>query len=263
MLKSTMGVDKDLNLNHLLKLWKKNTVITAMALRKMGYSYQLLDKYKKSNWLYSPWKGAYTIAGQEVHWPGAVYALQNDLKLPIRPGGITALGMSGFAHYIRTENQTIQLFGVKQKSLPLWFRNMIKTENLNIVGTGFLDNAGKVPLSTMEYGDFFINISAPETAYLEMLFCIPGITSFSEALEISENLTTLRSGILQKLLENSNSIKVNRLALYIAEYHQHDWFSKLDSKKINLGQGKRVIQKNGRLDTKYNITVPLQREEFV
>ncbi len=262
MLKSTMGIDKDINLNYLLKLWKKNTVMTARALSNMGYSYQLLDKYKKSNWLSSPWKGAYTIAGQDVHWPGAVYALQNDLDLPIRPGGITALGMAGFAHYIRTENQLIQVFGVNKKKLPLWFLNMIKTENLSIVGTSFLNNVVKVSLSEMEYGDFSINISAPETAYLEMLFCVPEITSFSEALEISENLTTLRSGVLQRLLEVSTSIKVNRLALYIAEYHHHDWFSKLDVKKIKLGKGKRVIQGNGRFDSKYNITVPLADEGF-
>lgn len=263
MLKSTMGIDKIQNLNHLMKLWKKNTVITAKTLKKMGYSYQLLDKYKKSNWLSSPGKGAYTIAGQNVHWPGAVYALQNDLNFLIRPGGITALGMLGFSHYIRTDNQVIQLFVEKKEKLPLWFMNMNKKENLNIIGTGFLSNARGIPITTMEYGDFSINISAPETAYLEMLFSIPGTTSFEEAYEVSENLTTLRSGFLQKLLEVSTSIKVNRLALYIAEYHQHDWFSKLDSKKINLGKGKRVIQENGRLDNKYNITVPLNGKSFI
>ncbi|MDA3940134.1 MAG: type IV toxin-antitoxin system AbiEi family antitoxin domain-containing protein [Spirochaetia bacterium] len=262
-LKSTMGIHRDPKLNKLLKIWQTSTVMTAETLKNMDYSYQLLDKYKKSNWLSSLGSGAYAIAGQEIHWPGALYPLQKELNLPVRVGGLTALEMSGFAHYIRTDKQEIHLFGVERKKLPLWFRNIMEEENLLIIGTNFLNNAETVPLSIKEYGNFSINISAPETAYLEMLSTIPGKISFSEALEVSENLTTIRFSILQKLLESSTSIKVNRLALYLAEYHHHDWFGKLQVGKINLGKGKRVIQEKGRLDTKYNITVPYQNEAFL
>lgn len=255
-----MGLDNDPKLNHLIKTWKKNTVMTAETLRSMGYSYQLLDKYKKSNWLESPGKGAYSVSGHEIHWPGALYALQKSLSLPIRPGGLTALEMSGFAHYIRTNNRVIQLFGVEQKKLPLWFRNIMVKENIGIFGTTFLKHAADIPTTTRAYGDFSINISAPEAAYLEMLSTVPGKTSFAEALEVSENLTALRSGILQKLLECSTSVKVNRLALYVAWHHRHDWFSKLNEKTIHLGAGKRVIEANGRFDTTYNITVPYRNE---
>ena len=257
-----MGIDRDPKLNKLLKTWQTSTVMTAETLKNMNYSYQLLDKYKKSNWLISIGKGAYAIAGQEIHWPGALFSLQYQLNLPIRAGGISALEMMGFAHYLRTDEQEVQLFGVEKKRLPLWFRNMIEKENLLIIGSNFLKNAETTPMTTKEYGDFSIKISAPETAYLEMLSTVPGKTSFTEALEVSENLTTIRSGILQNLLEYSTSIKVNRLALYIAEHHQHDWFDKLQIGKINLGNGTRVIQKKGKLDTKYSITVPIQDKEF-
>jgi len=257
-----VSIDRDPKLNKLLRSWQTGTVMTAKTLKNMNYSYQLLDKYKKSNWLTSLGKGAYAIAGQEIHWPGALYPLQKELNLPIRVGGLTALEMLGFAHYMRTKKQEIQLFGVERKKLPLWFRNITKVENLLIFGTNFLKNAEIVPFSTKEYGNFSIKISAPETAYLEMLSAVPGKTSFEEALEVSENLTTIRSGILQNLLECSTSIKVNRMALYLAEYHQHDWFAKLQPKKINLGKGKRVIQKNGRLDSKYKITVPDNNRAF-
>lgn len=257
-----MGLDSDRKLNHLIKTWKNNTIKTAGTLKKAGYSYQLLDKYKKSNWLSSEGKGAYSKIGEIVKWPGAVYSLQNDLKLPIRPGGKTALEMAGYGHYIRTENQTIQLFGIEKKQLPQWFQNRIEKDNILIRNTGFLVNVNKIPLSKKEYGDFFINISAPELAYLEMLSTVPEKTSFTESINIAESLTMLRSTILQELLESCKSIKVNRLALYIAEYHQHDWFYKLNREKILLGKGKRVIQQRGQLDKKYNITIPLQDREF-
>jgi tRNA-binding EMAP/Myf-like protein len=57
------------------------------------------------------------------------------------------------------------------------------------------------------------------------------------------------------LLENCNSIKVKRLFLFLAESYQHPWLKKINRAKIDLGQGKRVIVKGGKLDSKYQITV--------
>ena len=257
-----MSLDRDPKLNKLLKSWQTGTVKTAETLQKMNYSYQLLDKYKRSNWLRSLGKGAYAIADQEIHWQGALYPLQNELDLQIRVGGLTALEMLGYGHYIKTNRQEIQLFGLEKKKLPLWFRKFMEKENLTITPATFLNNAESIPVTKKDFGNLPIIISAPETAYLEMLSTVPGKTSFEEALEVSENLTTLRSGILQNLLTSSTSIKVNRIALYIAEYHQHDWFKKLHVEEITLGKGKRVVQEKGRLDSKYNITVPDTNREF-
>ena len=52
-----------------------------------------------------------------------------------------------------------------------------------------------------------------------------------------------------------NSIKVKRLFLYMAENILHEWFDYLNLNKINLGSGKRVISKGGKLDKKYNIVI--------
>ena len=62
--------------------------------------------------------------------------------------------------------------------------------------------------------------------------------------------------MVQELLEDCNSIKVKRLFLYLAENSDHFWFKELNVKSVNLGKGKRVIDVNGKLDKKYNITVP-------
>ena len=47
----------------------------------------------------------------------------------------------------------------------------------------------------------------------------------------------------------------------MAEKSQHSWFKELDSIKLNLGSGKRVVVQNGVLDKKYHITVPREYAE--
>jgi hypothetical protein len=51
-------------------------------------------------------------------------------------------------------------------------------------------------------------------------------------------------------------VKVNRLFLWFAERNDHAWFKRLDLDAINIGSGKRVVAKGGKLDAKYQITVP-------
>ena len=41
----------------------------------------------------------------------------------------------------------------------------------------------------------------------------------------------------------------------MAENILHEWFDYLNLSKINLGSGKRVISKGGKLDKKYNIVI--------
>ena len=73
---------------------------------------------------------------------------------------------------------------------------------------------------------------------------------------LMDGLVNLRPRRLQTLLEQTSSVKVKRLFLFFAERHGHAWFSQLDSQKIDLGSGKRVLVKNGKLNKKYQITLP-------
>ena len=91
---------------------------------------------------------------------------------------------------------------------------------------------------------------------MEMCYLIPRLQEFEEAGEIIENLTVLRPGIVQLLLESCRFIKVKRLFLYFADRAGHDWFNELNLANINLGSGQRQIIKDGILDKKYLITIP-------
>ena len=99
-------------------------------------------------------------------------------------------------------------------------------------------------------------MAAPERAFLELLNELPQRETFHQADMLVEGLSNLRPRLLQKLLADCRSVKVKRLFLWFAERHGHAWLKKLDRSGIDLGRGKRMLVRGGRLDTKYNITVP-------
>lgn len=114
----------------------------------------------------------------------------------------------------------------------------------------------------MEIDGVKIYTSSPEQAILEYLYDLPKREGWDEANYLMEGLMTLRPNVVQMLLADCNSIKVKRLFLYLAEKYDHNWLKRLDVSEIDLGKGKRQIIKGGKLDKKYQITVPdVHRED--
>ena len=95
---------------------------------------------------------------------------------------------------------------------------------------------------------------------MEMLHLVPGKVGLEEASLIMENLVSLRPAVVQRLLEICRSVKVKRFFMYMAEKHEHQWVSQLDLSKVDFGKGKRMIVADGKLDKKYQITVPRETE---
>ena len=95
-----------------------------------------------------------------------------------------------------------------------------------------------------------------ERAILEVLYLVPQKQGLEECRYLIEGLRTLRPKLLQTLLENCTSIKVNRLFLLFAEHLQLPCLQFLDIEKVNLGSGNRHLVANGKLDKKYLLTIP-------
>ena len=72
----------------------------------------------------------------------------------------------------------------------------------------------------------------------------------------NDRLRNLSPRRLHRLLLACRSVKVKRLFLWFAERHQHGWLKKLDRNDVDLGRGKRMLVKGGKLDPKFHITVP-------
>jgi Transcriptional regulator, AbiEi antitoxin, Type IV TA system len=148
------------------------------------------------------------------------------------------------------------LFGATGVKLPQWLRQQAEVWQIQFFTTNLFAQAPRLGLTEQQFGDLTIKISTPERACLEMLYLVPHTQSISEAWLLMEGLVTLRPRLVQSLLAACNSIKVRRLFLYLAEQHQHPWFERLDVDTLDLGVGNRSIVSGGRLDPKYQITVP-------
>ena len=249
-------------INYLVTNARKGGVLTAGYLHQMGFSYELLRRYEKSGWLDSLGYGAFILHGDTVDWMGGLWALQTQAKKKIHVGGKTALEFKGFAHYLKQRPTKVYLFGSEKK--------LCRSGSNDTIGAGAVVKFSPIKLfasgidegfSQYQKGELSIRISSPERATMEMLYHVPREQTFEEALLITENLTSLRPSLVQKLLEGCNSIKVKRLFLYSAEKHGYPWAKRLDLTRVSLGTGKRVIAQGGVLDKKYQITVPREAEQ--
>jgi hypothetical protein len=250
-------------INRLVSQWPRGTVSAASYLNRLGFGYDLLVRYKKSGWIQSFGRGAYILYGDKVDWTGAMYALQSQLGLNIHPGGKTALELKGYAHYLPYGRRKIFLYGTRAQVLPIWFKGEHLGVDIVMTRTNLFPSDSKDGLSEFKERDFFIQISSPERAAIEMLHLVPGKIGFEEALLIMENLVSLRSDLVEKLLLLCRSVKVKRLFMYMAEKHGHAWASDLNLSKIDIGKGKRMIIPNGKYDRKYRITVPQDNREEI
>lgn len=109
---------------------------------------------------------------------------------------------------------------------------------------------------TWKEGVWPIKISWPERAYLELLAGMPKSIDFEHADQLMQGMATLVPSHVQKVLETCQNRKARRLFFWFAERYDHAWLKMLKPEKIDFGRGKRQIAEHGKLDLKYQITVP-------
>lgn len=269
-------------LNSLTRQLPEGLLVDAAWLEQQGYSRALRHQYVGANWLEQPARGVFRRPRGQLTWEQVIVSLQHMLKFPVSIGGRSALELAGYAHYLSQTPTQIHLY--TDKKLPSWLSKLplpqefishnrprfLPTENsqsslllenqleVNESAATYKTNLlqGLMPLSD---GDMPLIISTPERAYLELLDELPQYESFHTADMIMEGLINLSPRRMQSLLEVATSIKVKRLFFLFAERHKHAWLKHLDIKKIDLGTGKRMLVKGGKLHNKYQITLP---EEF-
>jgi hypothetical protein len=242
-------------LKRLLQDIVPETVMLASFLMQMNISRDLQQYYKKSGWIKPIGTGAFIRAHDKPQWQGGIYALQTQASLPIHPGGLTALSLQGFSHYLRFDEERIHIFTSYSK-IPKWFRSYDWGNAIEYYSTSFLPS--NLASIKYEFKNFSINISSPERAMLECLYLTPNKMDIIECYQVMEGLVNLRPVIIQELLEQCKSIKVKRLFLYMADKQKQSWFKYIDKAKIDLGSGDRSLVKDGVYIKDYKITVPRQ-----
>ena len=257
-----MNRPRNEKLNELLLEWPCGTLLTASYLKKKGYYKQLIKLYVDSGWIRVIGRGVYVRLNEQITWQAAVNTLQSQLNLPIHVGGLTALSLYGIQQYVEANNTpSFYLYNTTTENIhfPKWFRDFFK--GCHLEHKKLFDK--RVGLIEKDYQSFSIYISSPERAILELIALVPDKISLSHANEIMEGLHRLRAPLVQKLLEACLSIKTKRLFLFLSELNNLPFFEELDLKRIDLGKGKRVIDKGGRYSAKWEISLPNLNDEEV
>jgi hypothetical protein len=274
---STVGIQTQDKLNWLQRSLPEGLVADAAWLENQGYSRALRNKYVARGWLDKVARGVYrrpapTLKGQPregLRWQPVVISLQTLLGCSYTVGGRTALELQGFAHYLSARHREIHLYGTHKP--PGWvlklklddrfmFHNADRlfrserTRPKGHSGNALLESSFiRQPWGQWEWP---LTMSSPERAILELLDEVPQHETFHQADVLIEGLRNLSPRKLQTLLAACHSVKVKRLFLWFAERHQHAWLKKLDRNRIDLGKGKRMLVRGGKLDPKFKITVP-------
>lgn len=247
-------------------------VVDSTWLSARGYSTALRSQYLAAGWLNQPVRRVYQRRNAPLSWQAVVVSLQTLLGRDLVVGGRSALELQGYAHYLQQSGTKIYLYGPRKP--PTWldtlplnalfeFRNdcqLFKTAQASTAPHTLesREQPQDDSLTVQPWGQYSwpLLISSPERAILELLNELPDEESFHNADMLMEGLTTLRPRRLQKLLADCKSVKVKRLFYFFADRHRHSWLKHLDKKDVDLGSGKRMLVRGGRLDSNYLITVP-------
>jgi len=266
-------------LNQLLTSLVPGLVVDAAWLKAQGISRTSIHDYVQHGWLERIAPRVYrrpTAAGGEssLRWDIAIVSAQRIGTPTFYAGGLTALELLGQGHYARLgAERTVHLYD-PQGTAPSWLlalstdatmilhkRKLFADPELGLewrrldFGTGRIGATVPSP-DPREPWDYFMRIAGAERAAVEMMEMVGATLGFEHADIVFEGLTTLRPRLLSSLLESCESVRAKRLFLLFTDRHGHGWAKHLYRENVNLGRGKRQIVPGGRLDPRYQITVP-------
>jgi hypothetical protein len=273
-----MGSQTQGKLNWLQQTLPEGLVVDSGWLEEHGISRQLRRKYVAHGWLNTLARSVFCRPpfpdDRLVPWQQLVISLNAFQQEPVAVGARTALEMQGFSHYLSPGGpREAHLF--TNWDFPSWVSRVPVDTKLVFHSATLLFENHPIPAynkepeaepmasadstfvrQTWERWKWPLILSTPERAILELLYEVPKRETFHQADVLIEALRNLSPRRLHSLLTDCRSVKVKRLFFWFAERHNHAWLPKIDRAGIDLGKGKRMLVRGGKLDPTYNITVP-------
>lgn len=253
-----MSVRKDEKLNQLIRVIPEGVAVPSTWLTAHGYTPQLVQKYLQSGWLTRLGSRVYSRPGQPVAWEGVMLGLQRLGGFQLHLGGVSALNRQGLAHYLPLgDSAVVHAWG--RKRAPGWVEQLPLDVHWHFHRRKLFD--GEAEESWVELPaqvrDWTIRGSAPERAILEVLSQLDETpASFTFAAELFEGLTSLRPDVVNSLLQTCIHNEAKRLFLFFASRYEYPWTKRVDVDAVDLGRGKRLVTRGGKLDRRFQITVP-------
>lgn len=254
-----MSLDNANKLNQLLQGGQDGKLYFSSWLRENGYSDQLVKSYRDSGWLTMLYRGVMYRTGSKLSAWGALSSYNEQLNKTFHVAAHSALELSGYNHYVPMGKPVLMIHHNAKDRVPIWMNTMSFDNEIKLFSTQIFSIKHTY---TYIKNDFPLLVSSAEQAFLECLLLAPQYYSLMDLYYIMEQLTTLRSDILQSLLVNCTNNKVKRLFLFMAEKVNHYWYEELDLLKIDIGKGKYQIAKDGVYLSKYKITIPKELYDY-
>ena len=261
-----MGTLKNEKLKSVLEAVPAGFVVDAPWLEAHGVSRFLTRKYIDSGWLERLERGVFRRPAPQpvpLDWRTCLLSLQHIMNYQVHAGGITALGLQGYSHYLPLGGRaSVWLYG---DEIPAWLPRLkvgapLITRSLSLFGDPALGLSGSKsgdPGTTLPWG-WALRLSSPERAILEALNELPDNESFHNLDMVFEGLATLSPRRLAPLLHSCRKIKVIRLFFVFADRHNHAWRQHLDPNEFQLGTGDRALVRGGKIHPRYRIMVPAE-----
>lgn len=244
--------------NSLPDILSEGQVVNRSWLFGKGFDRPVVDYYLRAKRLVAVGRGYYRRPGPPLRWQHILYSL-NELGFDLHLGGHSTLENAGAVHYLSTDN-IVHVYGCD--ALPSWSHEVVTGSHLVHHGKGGFPCREPAGIDHRSFGtwDWPLPESTPERALIEVLLGVTDEHDFRSVNKLFESAVSLRPTVVQKVLEASRSVKAKRLFCWYAERHRHTWFKRINIKNIDFGRGKRQIVARGRLNNRYQITVPADME---
>ena len=254
-----MDIVKGTKINQLLTNIDPSGLIFSSWLKSKGYSDQLQKQYRDSGWLVSLSQGVMFRTGSTLSAYSALASCNLQTGSTHRIAAHSALEYAGFNHYVPMGKPTLTVALNPTKRCPAWMGKDV----FDMTFRTFRTEAFPEPEVITNYTKHGIQyITSPEQAFLECLLLAPKFYDYMDLYYIMEQLTTLRSEVVQRLLESCKNFSVKRMFLYMAEKAGLYWFEELNTERIDLGTSKIQLVHNGMYIPKYRITVPKALNDY-
>ncbi len=276
-----MTVQKGHRLNQLLRRLPPGLLVDSSWLKDQGISSSSIHDYVASGWLERVQPRLYRRPTEPpqsspMPWETAVASAQLVARAAFHVGGATALDLLGLTHFLHMGGTPKAWLYDSRRGMPSWLeklpldtelvivrRKLFTTDAIGLEYRPIDITSRRVGLPVEKPSEEglwrqFLRMSAAERASMELLDEIEDEVTFRAADSIFEALSNLRPPVVRRLLEACTSIKAKRLFFFFADRHAHAWTRGLDAHDFDLGRGKRQIVKGGRLDDKFQITVPAE-----
>lgn len=204
--------------------------------------------------------GVYQFVGDSPSLYGILASYQRQgCNISYHVGAASALELKGFSHYIAMGKPSAIVFSSARPPLPKWIGHTELDMKLVEVSSKVM---GDIGMEQIDYQGQTLTISSPERAIMECILLSPAYYDLMDVYYLMEMLTSLRSSLVQQLLEECTSVKVKRMFMYMAEKARHRWFNKLTVSRITLGSGTRSFGKGGVKNASYDIVIPKELADY-